>query len=153
MSMFDVGTFDDEPKSDNQSNFEISEILNQSIMRYNQVFATKADITIEGDFSLHAGDLVFFDAPSPRTDTKNDEVDRQSGGLYIIASLCHYISTERTLTKLSLVRDSLEELEITQEGKRTWKASKSISNVIRKSSKIQRHRHSSVVILRENLRS
>ena len=106
MSMFDVGTFDDEPKSDNQSNFEISEILNQSIMRYNQVFATKADITIEGDFSLHAGDLVFFDAPSPRSDTKNDEVDRQSGGLYIIASLCHYISTERTLTKLSLVRDS-----------------------------------------------
>ena len=58
MSMFDVGTFDDEPKSDNQSNFEISEILNQSIMRYNQVFATKADINIEGDFL--AGDLVFF---------------------------------------------------------------------------------------------
>ena len=49
---------------------------------------------------------MFFDAPSPQSDTKNDEVDRQSGGLYIIASLCHFISPERTLTKLTLIRDS-----------------------------------------------
>ena len=50
--------------------------------------------------------MIFFDAPSPQADTKNDEVDRQSGGLYIIASLCHFISPKRTLTKLTLIRDS-----------------------------------------------
>ncbi len=106
ISLFDVGTFDDEPSASNESDFEVEDILNQSIMRYNQMFATKVNITIAGDFELHAGDLVFFDAPSPQADTKNDEVDRQSGGLYIIASLCHFISPERTLTKLTLIRDS-----------------------------------------------
>ena len=106
ISLFDVGTFDDEPKSENESDFEIEDILNQSIMRYNQVFATKVNITIAGDFDLHAGDMIFFDAPSPQSDTKNDEVDRQSGGLYIIASLCHFISPKRTLSKLTLIRDS-----------------------------------------------
>jgi len=106
ISLFDVGTFDPEPLASNESDFEVEDILNQSIMRYNQMFATKVNITIAGDFELHAGDLVFFDAPSPQSDTKNDEVDRQSGGLYIIASLCHFISPERTLTKLTLIRDS-----------------------------------------------
>ena len=106
LSLFDVGTFDTEPLANNESDFEIGDILNQSIMRYNQMFATKVNITIAGDFELHAGDLVFFDAPSPQADTKNDEVDRQSGGLYIIASLCHFISPKRTLTKLTLIRDS-----------------------------------------------
>jgi hypothetical protein len=106
LSLFDVGTFDTEPLANNESDFEIEDILNQSIMRYNQMFATKVNITIAGDFELHAGDMIFFDAPSPQADTKNDEVDRQSGGLYIIASLCHFISPERTLTKLTLIRDS-----------------------------------------------
>ena len=106
ISVFDVGTFDDKPTANNESDFEVEDILNQSIMRYNQVFATKVSITIPGDFDLHAGDMIFFDAPSPQADTKNDEVDRQSGGLYIIASLCHFISPKRTLTKLTLVRDS-----------------------------------------------
>ena len=106
ISLFDVGTFDKDPTAENESNFEVEDILNQSIMRYNQMFATKVNITIPGDFDLHAGDMIFFDAPSPQADTKNDEVDRQSGGLYIIASLCHFISPKRTLTKLTLIRDS-----------------------------------------------
>ena len=103
----DNGVYDEEFNAiaDNY-NFDSVRIYNQAIMRYNNVFAVKINITIEGDFSLHPGDAIFFDAPSPRTDTKNDEVDRQTGGLYIIASLCHYISSERTLTKLCLVRDS-----------------------------------------------
>ena len=106
ISFTDVGTFDDKPQAVDESNFEIGDILNQSFMRYNQMFATKVNITIPGDFDLHAGDMIFFDAPSPQADTKNDEVDRQSGGLYIIASLCHFISPKRTLTKLTLIRDS-----------------------------------------------
>lgn len=87
-------------------NYTTQDIENQSIMRYNQMFATRVSVTIPGNFSLHAGDLVFFDGPSLQEDTKNDEVDNDGGGLYIIASLCHYVSPERTLTKLSLIRDS-----------------------------------------------
>lgn len=87
-------------------NYTTQDIENQSIMRYNQMFATRVSVTIPGNFSLHAGDLIFFDGPSLQEDTKNDEVDNDGGGLYIIASLCHYVSPERTLTKLSLIRDS-----------------------------------------------
>ena len=95
------------PLDDSESeNYTTQDIENQSIMRYNQMFATRVSVTIPGNFSLHAGDLVFFDGPSLREDTKNDEVDNDGGGLYIIASLCHYVSPERTLTKLSLIRDS-----------------------------------------------
>ena len=95
------------PLDDSEAeNYTTQDIENQAIMRYNQMFATRVSVTIPGNFSLHAGDLVFFDGPSLQEDTKNDEVDNDSGGLYIIASLCHYVSPERTLTKLSLIRDS-----------------------------------------------
>ena len=108
MNFLDTGTFGQTAEESSENNFDFAGIYNQSIMRYNQVFASKVNITIQGDFSLHAGDMIFFDAPSPRAvpNTESDELDRQSGGLYIIASLCHYITPDRTLTKLCLIRDS-----------------------------------------------
>jgi len=88
-----------------EENFEPKNILNQSIMRYNQLFSLKSTVTIPGDFSLHAGDVVYCDAKQL---AKNDEeINREYGGLYIIADLCHYISTKETYTKLNLVRDSI----------------------------------------------
>lgn len=93
-------------KKSKEQNFEPKEILNQSIMRYGQLFSQKSTITIPGDFSLHAGDVIFVDAPELQKETKNDDVNKESGGLYIIADLCHYISPKETYTKLNLVRDS-----------------------------------------------
>lgn len=87
-----------------EENFEYKNILNQSIMRYNQLFSLKSTITIPGDFSLHAGDVVFIDAKE--LSTYDEEVNKEYGGLYIIADLCHYISPKETYTKLNLVRDS-----------------------------------------------
>jgi hypothetical protein len=89
-----------------EQNFDPKNILNQSTMRYNQLFTSQCQITIPGDFSLHAGDAIFMDAP-PENKKKNDEVNKQDGGLYIIADLCHYISPKETYTKLILVRDSV----------------------------------------------
>ncbi len=62
-------------------------------------------ITIGGDFSLHAGDAIFVDVPSIKAET-DDEKNEASGGRYVIADLCHYVSTKETYTKLNLVRDS-----------------------------------------------
>lgn len=87
-----------------EENFEYKNILNQSIMRYNQLYSSKTTITIPGDFSLHAGDAIFIDAPELAAETK--DVSKENGGLYIIADLCHYISPKETYTKLNLVRDS-----------------------------------------------
>ena len=75
------------------------------MMRYNLLFSQQITITIPADFSLHAGDAVFVDTPEIK-DNKNDTVDRQQGGLYIISDLCHLINTKQSLTKMNLVRES-----------------------------------------------
>ena len=87
-----------------EQNFDPKKILNQSIMRYNQLFSAKSTVTIPGDFSLHAGDVVLIDAK--QLAEADEEINKEYGGLYIIADLCHYISTKETYTKLNLVRDS-----------------------------------------------
>jgi hypothetical protein len=106
LNFLDTGSFGQTAEESLENNFDFGGIYNQSIMRYNQVFASKVHILVQGDFELHAGDMIFFDAPSPEEDTKNDEIDKQAGGLYIIASLCHQIKPDKTLTKLCLIRDS-----------------------------------------------
>ena len=92
-----------------EENFEKNEVVNQSIMRYNQLFASQITITIPGEFSLHAGDAVFMDIPQigeSQNKSCGDEVNKEDGGLYIIADLCHYITAKETYTKLNLIRDS-----------------------------------------------
>ena len=108
--LIDTGTL---PSGDNKEqvdknekpNFESQKVLNQGIRRYNQFFSQQMTITIGGDFSLHAGDAIFVDVPSIKAET-DDERNEVSGGRYVIADLCHYVSTKETYTKLNLVRDS-----------------------------------------------
>ena len=76
-------------------------------MRYNQFFSFKAEVVIPGDFSLHAGDAVYIDSPQQQ-DKLTEGMNEQSGGLYIITELCHYLDLNGTYTKLLLVRDSVE---------------------------------------------
>ena len=93
-----------------KENANPAKTLNQAIMRLNQLNTFKISITIPGDFTLHAGDAVFVNSPkldSTKTGSKNqDSVDDQSGGLYIIRDLCHYMTSEETYTQLNVVRDS-----------------------------------------------
>ena len=86
-------------------NFEAVRTLNQSIRRYNQLFSGMMEITIAGDFSLHAGDVIFVDIFSVSAE-KDDTLNRESGGLYIISDLCHFLDADATYTKLNLARDS-----------------------------------------------
>ena len=100
-----TGDSKEQIKKSGEENFAVANIHNQSMMRYNQLFSAQITITIPGDFSLHAGDAIFIDTPEIK-DNKNDKVDSQQGGLYIISDLCHYISPQDTLTKMNLVRDT-----------------------------------------------
>jgi len=86
-------------------NFNHTQIVNQSIRRYNQLIASSAIVEIPGDLSLHAGDSVFFDAPAITSDKKGD-INKQTGGLYIISDVVHELSSDQTITTLNLVRDS-----------------------------------------------
>ena len=118
----DVGTLpegsggEDDPKDQEQikkseeENSNPAKILNQAIQRLNQMNTFKISITLPGDFTLHAGDTVFVDSPLLDAGRKTEEqtdVDNQSGGLYIIRDLCHYMSADATYTKINVVRDSV----------------------------------------------
>ena len=96
-------------KESKKENAKPEETLNQGNMRMNQLFASKVVITIPGDFELRAGDAVYFDAPGLRA-SKNekgtDEIDKHISGNYIISSICHYLDSSHTLTKMDLIRDS-----------------------------------------------
>jgi hypothetical protein len=99
------GNTQEQIKGSTKPNFEAVRTLNQSIRRYNQLFSGMMEITIAGDFSLHAGDVIFVDIFSVSAE-KDDTLNRESGGLYIIADLCHFLDADATYTKLNLARDS-----------------------------------------------
>ena len=86
-------------------NFQAEDTMVQSIMRYNQLFTVKIQVTIAGDFSIKAGDLVECDFPElSGADLTN--TNEQSGGIYMVAHVCHRITPDNTFTSLGLVRDS-----------------------------------------------
>ena len=108
--LYDTGTLpagdtDQQIESNALQHFQSQTVLNQAIRRYNQLYTVIETITIAGDYSLHAGDAIFVDFPSIEEGSSGD-VDMESGGLYIISDLCHYITAKETFTKLNLVRDS-----------------------------------------------
>ena len=94
-----------------KENANPAKTLNQAIMRLNQLNISKVSITIPGDFTLHAGDMVFINSPkldSTKTGSQyKGSVDDQSGGLYIIRDLCHYMTAQETYTQINVVRDSI----------------------------------------------
>tara|TARA_R100000008_G_scaffold21960_1_gene11636 strand:- start:3223 stop:4641 length:1419 start_codon:yes stop_codon:yes gene_type:complete len=85
--------------------YDAANSMVQSVMRYNQMFSIKINITIAGDFTLRAGDLIYCEFPEISTDP-NTKPNKQSGGLYMISSLCHRLTPNDTYTSLTLVRDT-----------------------------------------------
>ena len=85
--------------------YDAGQTMVQSLMRYNQLFSIKINIKIAGDFTLRAGDMIYCEFPELTTDP-NTPVNKGSGGLYMISSLCHNLTPRKTETSLTLVRDS-----------------------------------------------
>ena len=85
--------------------YDSTQTMVQSVMRYNQLFSIKINIKIAGDFSLRAGDMIYCEFPELTTDP-NTPVNKGSGGLYMISSLCHNLTPRKTETSLTLVRDT-----------------------------------------------
>ena len=91
-----------------EENADPKNVLNQGIMRMNQVNNMMVSLTLPGDFTLHAGDSLFIDSPQlPVIADKEQEVDSVSGGLYIIRDLCHYMTSAETYTRINAIRDSV----------------------------------------------
>jgi hypothetical protein len=100
-----TGNTQQQIKKSQDKNLEESDILNQSTMRYNNLFSSKASITIPGLFKLSAGDTIFIDSPKIEN-SENPDVNQQYGGKYLISDICHYITQRETYTSANLVRES-----------------------------------------------
>jgi len=93
-------------KTDQQkANFDAENTLSQSFMRYNQMFTIKTNITIPADFSIKAGDMISCDFIEVSGE-RNKETNKETGGIYMVASVCHRVTPRETFTSLALVRDS-----------------------------------------------
>lgn len=89
-----------------QENFQVREILNQSKMRYNQLFSYQLTVTIFCDLSLHAGDVIVCNFPEI-TSRQTQLLSKKKSGKYLIANLCHFITPiGPNYTKMVLIRDS-----------------------------------------------
>jgi len=100
-----TGDSDQQIEKSTEENFVYGQIANQSMMRYNQLYSMRINITIAGNLSLHAGDAIYLDFPG--LEQKNTfNRDHRDGGLYIITDICHSLDTEGTFTECNLVRDS-----------------------------------------------
>jgi len=93
-------------KKARKPNFDMDEVVRQSVMRYNQLFTHKMSIAIAGDFSLRAGDLIYCDFPEVSGKTSR-VVSQKVGGIYMIADVCHRLTKNSCYTRLNLVRDSI----------------------------------------------
>ena len=110
VGMLDVGTLEKDASDEGwndpvKRNADPQRIHSQSMMRYNQIFSIKTQITIPGDFSIKAGDLVTLDVPELKG-SPTKELNPESGGIYMVASVCHRVTPGSSLTSLDLVRDS-----------------------------------------------
>tara|TARA_B100000085_G_scaffold80133_1_gene72215 strand:- start:1685 stop:3034 length:1350 start_codon:yes stop_codon:yes gene_type:complete len=87
------------------SNYDAERSMVQSVMRYNQMFAIQTNITIPLDVSIKAGDLIYCDFPELKG-SSGKETNDQSGGIYMVAHICHRVNPTESFSSLSLVRDS-----------------------------------------------
>lgn len=88
-----------------ENNFDAPKTMTQSIMRYNQLFTIQTEVTIAGDFSIKAGDIVNCTFPVNNSN-EGDEINTKTSGKYLVAHVCHRITPRETFTTLSLIRDS-----------------------------------------------
>ena len=112
--VFDVGTmpngtgndqFDQWKSAKTDPNYDAENTMAQSVMRYNQMFSVKTNVTIAADYSIKAGDIVKCKFPEVRGDRK-DGTNPQTDGIYMVASVCHRVTSRDSFTRLALVRDS-----------------------------------------------
>ncbi len=94
----------DEWRNNPNQKFDTAGSTIQSIMRYNQLFTIQLTITIPGNFAIRAGDTVKCSFPQLDS-SKNTGKNPKTKGIYMVAHVCHKITSENTLTSLSLVRD------------------------------------------------
>jgi hypothetical protein len=97
-------TVEEQLKKSKEATMDVESTIAQAPMRYNQLYARKIEITIPGNFALHAGDLIYCDFPEQSAKDKQ-QVSTKLSGTYLISDICHQITPGSTYTKLNIVRE------------------------------------------------
>ena len=87
-------------------NYNNDEIILQAHQNYRQKMNTSAEIVIDADLSLNAGDLIYCEFPELSTKVTTIGSRTRKSGIYMIADLCHYGDVGNSFTGLHLVRDA-----------------------------------------------
>ena len=75
-------------------------------MRYNLLHAHICNIQIPCNLELEAGDLIEIELESVSDQKELGQFDETQSGKYIILHLCHHFDEKRSITSLTLVRDT-----------------------------------------------
>jgi hypothetical protein len=112
VKILDTGTLprganlDEQLKKSKEVNFNVDEILIQSAMRYNSLFSIKLSLTIAGDISIRAGDIIHCDFPEVSS-KENKTYSQKKSGIYMVSDVGHRITKNSCYTTLNLVRESI----------------------------------------------
>jgi len=73
--------------------------------RYNLLFSQQHSIVVPCNTDLEAGDVLRLEIEDI-SEKKEQGPDQKASGNYIIKSLCHYFESEKSVTSMTLIRDS-----------------------------------------------
>ena len=100
-----VGTHEKTPAGEVDNDPEQWKV--KAIMRYNLLFSQIMHIQVPCNLNLTAGDTIVCNFETITKDSKDQGVpDPVQSGKYLILNLCHHFDSKRSITSLTLVRDS-----------------------------------------------
>ena len=102
--ILDVGSLDSNPST--EVNNDPREWQASSVMRYNLLHSQVVHVQIPCNLKLEAGNVVKMEIESTSSDKEEGAKDEQQSGNYLILNLCHHFTDRRSITSLTLVRDT-----------------------------------------------
>ena len=103
--ILDIGTHS--PEIDGPDNNDPTQWQAQSTMRYNILFSQVVNMQVPCNLNLRAGDTINCNFEIVTQDSKEQGSDDPvQSGKYLIIDLCHHFNPTKSMTSMTLVRDS-----------------------------------------------
>ena len=104
-TVMDIGTLEETARGGD--NNDAKEYQAQAAMRYNILFSQLVDIQVPCNPNLRAGDTIDCDFEIiTQSEKEQGSIDPVQSGKYLIVDLCHHYEPTRSITSLTLARDS-----------------------------------------------
>ena len=78
----------------------------KSSMRYNILHSQIVEIMVPCNIELRAGDVIKLEIEALADEKCSEGIDKRQSGKYLILHLCHYFDSNKSVTSLTLARDT-----------------------------------------------